>query len=71
MWEDKAVLSEAVLTGKAYVYVYEDGKSMNRSVEDVLVKFFGEAKGGSTEEEGAGELKLLKERSRYLTDVWS
>jgi len=31
----------------------------------------GEAKGGSAEKEGAAELKLLKERSRYLTDVWS
>ena len=71
MWEDKAVLSEAILTGKAYVYVCGDGKSMSKSVEDVLMKLLGEAKGGSAEKEGAAELKLLKERSRYLTDVWS
>ena len=66
MWEDKAVLGEAILTGKAYMYVCGDGKSVNKSVKDVS-KFLGEAKGGSAEKEGAGELKLLKERSRYLT----
>ena len=71
MWEDKAALSEAILTSKAYVYVCGDGKSMSKSVEDVLMKLLGEAKGGSAEKEGAAELKLLKERSRYLTDVWS
>ena len=27
MWEDKVVLSEAILTGKAYVYVCGDGKN--------------------------------------------
>ncbi|KAF9641829.1 hypothetical protein BDM02DRAFT_3125012 [Thelephora ganbajun] len=71
MWEDRAALSEAILTGKAYVYVCGDGKSMSKSVEDVLVRLLGEAKSGSAEKEGAAELKLLKERSRYLTDVWS
>ena len=71
MWEDKAALSEAILTSKAYVYVCGDGKSMSKSVEDVLMRMLGEAKGGSAEKEGAAELKLLKERSRYLTDVWS
>ena len=44
---------------------------MGKGVEDVLMKLLGEAKGGSAEKEGATELKLLKERSRYLTDVWS
>ena len=71
MWEDRTALSEAILTGKAYVYVCGDGKCMNKGVEDVLMKLLGEAKGGSAEKEGATELKLLKERSRYLTDVWS
>jgi NADPH-ferrihemoprotein reductase len=71
MREDKAVLSDAILTGKAYVYVCGDGKSMSKGVEDVLMKMLGEARGGSAEKEGAAELKLLKERSRYLTDVWS
>jgi len=71
MWEDRTALSEAILTSKAYVYVCGDGKSMSKSVEDVLMRLLGEAKGGSAEKEGAAELKLLKERSRYLTDVWS
>ena len=71
MLEDKAIISEAILTGKAYVYVCGDGKSMSKGVEDVLMKVLGEARGGSAEKEGAVELKLLKERSRYLTDVWS
>jgi NADPH-ferrihemoprotein reductase len=38
MWEDKAALSEAILTRKAYVYVRGDGKSMTKSVEGVLIK---------------------------------
>ena len=34
-------------------------------------KILGEAKGGSAEKEGTAELKLLKERSRMMLDVWS
>ena len=71
MWEDRTALSEAILTGKGYVYVCGDWKCMGKGVEDVSVKLLGEAKGGSAEKEGAMELKLLKERSRYLTAVWS
>ena len=71
MWEDRTALSEAILTGKVYVYVCGDGKCMGKGVEDVLMKLLGEAKGGSAEKKGARELKLSKERSRYLTDVWS
>ena len=71
MWEDRAALSEAILNSKAYVYVCGDGKHMSKSVEDVLMRMLGQARGGSSEKEGAAELKLLKERSRYLTDVWS
>ena len=71
MWEDKAAISEAILTGKGYVYVCGDGTNMSKSVEGALMRMLGEAKGGSAEKEGAAELKLLKERSRYLTDVWS
>ena len=71
MWEDKAAISEAILTGKGYVYVCGDGTNMSKSVEGTLMRMLGEAKGGSAEKEGAAELKLLKERSRYLTDVWS
>jgi len=39
---------------------------MSKSIEDVSMKSLGEGKGGSAEKEVAGELKLLKERSRYL-----
>lgn len=44
---------------------------MSKQVEEVLAKILGEAKGGTAEVEGAAELKLLKERSRLMLDVWS
>jgi NADPH-ferrihemoprotein reductase len=44
---------------------------MSKQVEEVLAKILGEAKGGSTEVEGAAEIKILKERSRLMLDVWS
>lgn len=58
MWEDSPTLSEAILTGKAYAYVCGDGKYMSKSVEGVLMRTLGEAKGGSAGKEGAVELKL-------------
>jgi NADPH-ferrihemoprotein reductase len=55
MWEDKPALSEAILTGKAYVYVCGDGKSMGESVEGVSMKLLGEAKGGSAKRAAASD----------------
>ena len=71
LWEDHEQVADAILNGKGYVYVCGDAKSMSKAVEETLCKILGEAKGGSAEVEGAAELKLLKERSRMLLDVWS
>ncbi|KAI0785222.1 cytochrome P450 oxidoreductase [Abortiporus biennis] len=71
IWEDQEQIADAILNGKGYVYICGDAKSMSKSVEETLCKILGEAKGGSAEVEGAAELKLLKERSRLLLDVWS
>ncbi|CAL1713362.1 unnamed protein product [Somion occarium] len=71
IWEDQEQIADAILNGKGYVYVCGDAKSMSKAVEEALCKILGEAKGGSAEVEGAAELKLLKERSRLLLDVWS
>ncbi|KAK7682418.1 hypothetical protein QCA50_014623 [Cerrena zonata] len=71
IWEDHEEIADAILTGKGYVYICGDAKSMSKAVEETLCRILGEAKGGSAEVEGAAELKLLKERSRLLLDVWS
>ncbi|KLO17258.1 riboflavin synthase domain-like protein [Schizopora paradoxa] len=71
IWEQREGISEAILKGKAYIYICGDAKSMSKSVEDCLQRMLGEAKGGSAEVEGAAEMKLLKERSRLMLDVWS
>ena len=71
IWEDRAQVADAILNGKGYVYICGDAKNMSKSVEETLARVLGEAKGGSAEVEGAAELKLLKERSRLMLDVWS
>nr|AXL48365.1 cytochrome P450 reductase [Ganoderma lucidum] len=71
LWEDRETVADAILNGKGYVYICGDARSMSKAVEETLCRILGEAKGGSAEVEGAAELKLLKERSRFLTDVWS
>lgn len=71
MWEDRKNIADAILVGKGYIYICGDAKSMSKAVEEVLMRILGEAKGGSAEVEGAAEIKLLKERSRMLLDVWS
>jgi NADPH-ferrihemoprotein reductase len=71
LWQDRAHVADAILNGKGYIYICGDAKSMSRSVEDTLARILGEAKGGSAEVEGAAEIKLLKERSRLMLDVWS
>jgi NADPH-ferrihemoprotein reductase len=52
----------------AYVYVC-GATDMSHDVERAFVKLLGEAKG--SEEEGKKEVKMLKDRSRFLQDVWS
>ena len=71
LWEDRAQVADGILNGKGYVYICGDAKSMSRAVEETLARILGEAKGGSAEVEGVAEVKLLKERSRLMLDVWS
>lgn len=71
MWDDRVRVADAIINCKGYIYICGDAKSMAKSVEDVLAKILGEAKGGSMEVQGVAELKLLKERSRLMLDVWS
>ncbi|KAF5382734.1 hypothetical protein D9615_002830 [Tricholomella constricta] len=71
IWDDREHIADAILNGKGYVYICGEAKNMSKQVEDVLARILGEAKGGSAAVEGAAELKLLKERSRLMLDVWS
>lgn len=77
MWEDHEKLAELIMDGKAYTFICGDAKGMCKDVEDGLVKMLGERKvkvkggEGDPEKEGQAELKMLKERSRLMLDVWS
>ncbi|KAJ6466419.1 putative cytochrome P450 oxidoreductase [Mycena sanguinolenta] len=71
LWDDREHVADAIVNGKGYIYICGDAKSMSKAVEEVLARILGEAKGGSAEAEGAAEVKLLKERSRLMLDVWS
>ncbi|GLB38298.1 putative this enzyme is required for electron transfer from NADP to cytochrome P450 in microsomes [Lyophyllum shimeji] len=71
LWEDREHVADAILNGKGYVYICGEAKNMAKQVEEILARILGEAKGGSGAVEGAAELKLLKERSRLMLDVWS
>jgi len=71
MWDDREHVANAIINGKGYIYICGDAKSMSKAVEEVLARILGEAKGGSAEVEGVAEVKLLKERSRLMLDVWS
>ncbi|GFZ49232.1 NADPH-hemoprotein reductase [Saitozyma sp. JCM 24511] len=71
VWDMRAELAPLILEKRAYIYICGDAKNMSKAVEDRLMKMLAEAKGGSPEVEGAKELKLLKDRNRLMTDVWS
>ena len=71
MWKNREQVANDILNGKGYIYICGDAKGMSKSVEEMLAKILGEAKGGTAEVEGAAEMKLLKERSRLMLDVWS
>ncbi|TFK70367.1 putative cytochrome P450 oxidoreductase [Pluteus cervinus] len=71
MWDDREHIADAILNGKGYVYICGEAKNMSKQVEDVLARILGESKGGSGPIEGVAEVKLLKERSRLMLDVWS
>ena len=51
------------------IFICGEAKGMAQEVEAMFVKIIGEVKGG--EEAGKAEVKMLKERSRLLLDVWS
>ena len=71
LWEDRENVADAILKGKGYVYICGEAKNMSKQVEEVLAKILGQAKGGTAAVEGVAEIKLLKERSRLMLDVWS
>ncbi|KAJ7725377.1 putative cytochrome P450 oxidoreductase [Mycena metata] len=71
LWKDREHIADAIVNGKGYIYICGDAKSMSKAVEEVLARILGDAKGGSAEDVGAAEVKLLKERSRLMLDVWS
>ncbi|CCA67669.1 probable NADPH-cytochrome P450 reductase [Serendipita indica DSM 11827] len=72
LWQQRDQIREALVDKKGYVYVCGDAKNMSKAVEHVLMRILGEAKpGGTAAVEGQKELNALKEKSRYLTDVWS
>lgn len=70
VWDDRQIIADAILNQKAYIYICGDAKNMSKSVEDALARLLGEAKGLSVDD-GAKEVKTLKERSRFMLDVWS
>ncbi|WRT64992.1 uncharacterized protein IL334_001933 [Kwoniella shivajii] len=67
----RSELAPLIINKRAYIYICGDAKSMSKAVEERLCQMLGEAKGGSAEVEGVKELKMLKERNRLMTDVWS
>ena len=70
IWEDRDDLADKILNKRAYVYICGEARGMSHDVETTLARILGEAK-GSDEAFGRAELKQLKERNRFMTDVWS
>lgn len=70
LWEDRDAIKNMIWDQKGYVYICGDAKSMSKAVEDTLAKILAEAKGGDITV-GQAEVKMMKERSRILLDVWS
>ncbi|BEJ12801.1 hypothetical protein CspHIS471_0212610 [Cutaneotrichosporon sp. HIS471] len=71
IWDLRAELAPLILDKRAYIYICGDAKNMAKSVEDRLIHMLAEARGGTPEVEGVKELKVLKDRNRLMTDVWS
>ncbi|PWY99895.1 putative NADPH-cytochrome P450 reductase [Testicularia cyperi] len=69
IWERRKQIAEDILERKAYIYICGEAKGMAQDVEAVFTKILEDAKGSA--EEAKKEIKLLKERSRLLLDVWS
>ena len=70
LWEDRALIQKMVWEQKGYVYICGDAKAMSKAVEETLAKILAEVKGGDMAA-GQAEVRVMKERSRILLDVWS
>ncbi|TIC34932.1 NADPH-dependent cytochrome P450 oxidoreductase [Wallemia mellicola] len=66
IWEARQELADAILEKRAYIYICGDASNMARQVEETLQRILGEARGGTMENEGAQEIRLLKERNRII-----
>ncbi|EJT52232.1 NADPH--cytochrome reductase [Trichosporon asahii var. asahii CBS 2479] len=71
IWDQREALVRAITQQGAYIYICGDAKNMAKAVEHTFAKMLAEYRGGSAEMEGAEEIKNLKDRKRFLTDVWS
>eukprot|EP00752_Nemacystus_decipiens_P018761 g16821.t1 len=71
--EHGAELSRLMLEEGAYVYVCGDGNAMAQGVHRALVEVLVKHGGTEGKEEGEAEavLRAMKEKKRYVLDVWS
>lgn len=71
IWEQREALVPAITQQGAYIYICGDAKNMAKAVEATFARMLAEYRGGKAEGEGMEEVKNLKDRKRFLTDVWS
>lgn len=69
IWQNKDEIAKDILEKKAYVFICGEAKGMAQEVEAIFAKILSEAKGSP--EAGKAEIKMMKDRSRLLLDVWS
>jgi NADPH-ferrihemoprotein reductase len=62
LWDERSKIAPLILEKRAYIYICGDAHSMSKAVEARLSQMLAEAKSG-TPEDGAKELKLLKDRN--------
>lgn len=62
LWDERSKIAPLILEKRAYVYICGDAHSMSKAVEGRLSQMLAQAKGGKPED-GAKELKLLKDRN--------
>ncbi|BEJ17561.1 hypothetical protein CspHIS471_0609620 [Cutaneotrichosporon sp. HIS471] len=71
IWNAREALVPAILHHGAFIYICGDAKSMAKEVERCLAQMLADYRGGTLEAEGYEELKSLKDKKRFQTDVWS
>lgn len=69
--EDGADLSRLMLEEGAYVYVCGDGNAMAQGVHKALLEVLVKHGGVGGEQGAERVLRGMKERNRYVLDVWS